>query len=266
MGEHVEALLGAGPDALVGVGREAMVPSVDRRTEQLFGHECDDLVEPLVAESARPAPKVHVRCCLTISSIYKESGAVIGAAATPRNMAALQHGFDSARSMIKSSLDSLVAISAQGKVTEVKEAAATVAGVPRDKLIGTSFSKHFTDPEKADRIYKLVSSHSVALDYALTMGHRGGDPHRGPYNASVHHDAEGKVVDVFAPARDVPRQVHSQREVAEQQAREHPWLAKLERSQTMTIEAALKMIGLREEIETLKGFNDTEAGESDDQW
>ena len=34
----------------------------------------------------------------------------------------------------------------------------------------------------------------------------------------------------------------------------------------MTIEAALKMIGLKEEIETLKRFNDTEAGESDDQW
>jgi len=74
------------------------------------------------------------------------------------------------------------------------------------------------------------------------------------------------VVDVFAPTRDVPKQVHAHREVAEQQAREHPRLAKLERSQTMTIEAALKMIGLKEEIETLKRFNDTEAGESDDQW
>ena len=177
MGEHVEAALGAVPDALVGVGREGMVPSVNRRTEQLFGHEPDDLVEPLVAESARPAQKVHVRCCLTLSSIYEESGAVIGAAATPRDMAAVQHGFDSARSMIKSSLDSLVAISAQGKITDVNEA--TVAGVPRDKLIGTTFSKYFTDPEKADRIYKLVSSQAVALDYALTMGHRGGDPHRG---------------------------------------------------------------------------------------
>jgi len=42
--------------------------------------------------------------------------------------------------LIEASLDSLVTISADGKITDVNEAAIKLTGVPRDKLIGTNFS------------------------------------------------------------------------------------------------------------------------------
>ncbi|MEK7747609.1 MAG: PAS domain-containing protein, partial [Nitrospirota bacterium] len=42
-----------------------------------------------------------------------------------------------ARSLIEASLDPLVTISPEGKITDVNEATVKVTGVPREKLIGT---------------------------------------------------------------------------------------------------------------------------------
>ena len=47
--------------------------------------------------------------------------------------------FEAARAMIESSLDSLVAISPEGMITDVNQATAKVTGIPREELIGTSF-------------------------------------------------------------------------------------------------------------------------------
>ena len=139
---------------------------------------------------------------LTTSPICDENGAVIGASATPRDMTRAQHGFESARSMIESNLQSLAAISNEGKITDVSQATVKVTGAPREKFIGTNFAKHFTDPGKADRIYKLVFSKGTTVDYPLTMRHRDGTLTEVLYNASVHLDAAGKVLGVVAAARD----------------------------------------------------------------
>src|SRR3989441_669889 len=48
-----------------------------------------------------------------------------------------------ARSLIEASLDPLVTISPEGKITDVNEASAQVTGVSREKLIGTDFSNYF---------------------------------------------------------------------------------------------------------------------------
>src|SRR6185503_20339047 len=50
-----------------------------------------------------------------------------------------------ARSLIEASLDPLVTISADGKITDVNEATIAATGVPREKLIGTDFSSYFTE-------------------------------------------------------------------------------------------------------------------------
>jgi PAS domain S-box-containing protein len=159
-----------------------------------------------------------------------------------------------------------VTISPEGKITDVNEATVKATGVPRNQLIGTNFSRYFTDPEKADRISTLVFSKGMAVDYPLTMRHRDGTLTEVLYNASVHLDAGGKVLGVVAAARDVTNQVHAQRKIAEQHAGEQARLAELERFQRMTIDRALKVIELKKEIETLKGSDNTKAGESDDQW
>ena len=203
---------------------------------------------------------------LTVSPIYDEHGAIIGASAMPRDMTRARHGFDAAGSRIESSLYSLTEISPEHKITDVNEATVKITGVPRDTLIGTDFSDYFTEPAKADRIYQLVFSEGMAVDYPLTMRHMDGTLTEVLYDASVYRDAGGNVLAVFAAARDVTRQMQAQREVAEQQAREHVRLAELERFQKMAIERALKVIEWKQEIESLKGSGGTQRGDFDDKW
>src|SRR5690349_24732079 len=77
-----------------------------------------------------------------------------------------------ARSLIEASLDPLVTISPEGKITDVNEAAVKVTGVPREKLVGTDFSDYFTEPDKARAGYREVFEKGFVTDYPLTIRHR----------------------------------------------------------------------------------------------
>ncbi|MEX2234952.1 MAG: PAS domain-containing protein, partial [Cyclobacteriaceae bacterium] len=50
-----------------------------------------------------------------------------------------------ARSLIEASLDPLVTISTQGKITDMNEALANITGITREKLTGTDFFDYFTE-------------------------------------------------------------------------------------------------------------------------
>src|SRR5680860_1285756 len=71
------------------------------------------------------------------------------------------------RSLIEASLDPLVTISAEGKITDVNEASVKVTGVPREKLIDTDFSNYFTDPKKAQEGYLQVFEKGFVADLSL---------------------------------------------------------------------------------------------------
>jgi len=111
-----------------------------------------------------------------------------------------------ARSLIEASTDPLVTISPEGKITDVNEALVKVTGMSRSKLIGTDFSDYFTEPEKAREGYKKVFEKSFVADYPLTIRHKNGKLTDVLYNSSVYKDDKGKVLGVFAAARDVTAQ------------------------------------------------------------
>jgi hypothetical protein len=96
----------------------------------------------------------------------------------------------------------------------------------------------------------------MALDYPLTLRHRDGHETLTEvlYNASVYRDTAGKVLGVFAAARDVTEQTRAQREVVER-------LAELEEFQRLTVGRELKMIELKKEIENLKTLGTAERDE-----
>lgn len=169
-----------------------------------------------------------------------------------------RQAFDGARSMIESSLDSLVAINPDGMITDANEAMTKVTGFPRESVIGTAFSDYFTDPQKANAIYQLAFEQGMAVDHPLTLRHRDGTLTEVLYNASVYRDAGDKVLGIFAAARDVTKLIKAQRELAELYAREIEArtkdlerLAELERFQRLTVGRELKMIELKKQIEYL---------------
>ncbi len=108
-----------------------------------------------------------------------------------------------ARSLLESSLDPLVTISADGTITDVNEATIRVTGIARSELIGTDFSNYFTEPQNARDGYRQVFARGFVMDYPLTIRHCDGHLTDVLYNATVYRDARGEVAGVFAAARDI---------------------------------------------------------------
>src|SRR4030043_1790132 len=108
-----------------------------------------------------------------------------------------------ARNFIEASLDPLVTISAEGKITDVNKATEQVTGVSREQLIGSDFADYFTEPGKAKEAYKQVFSKGIVRDYPLTLRNASGRTTDVLYNASVYKNEAGEVQGVFAVARDI---------------------------------------------------------------
>jgi len=157
-----------------------------------------------------------------------------------------------ARSLIEASLDPLVTINAKGKITDVNEATSRVTGVARGDLVGTDFSDYFTEPDLAREGYLRVFAQGFVTDYPLTIRHTGGELTEVLYNASVYKDPAGRVLGVFAAARDVTDWKRAESEITKQRARELDKLAELERFQKLTVGRELRMIELKKEIEELR--------------
>jgi PAS domain S-box-containing protein len=145
-----------------------------------------------------------------------------------------------------------VTISPEGKITDVNEATVNVTGVPRETLIGTDFSDYFTEPEQAREGYRQAFAKGSIRDYPLTIRHQNENLMEVLYNATVYKDADGKVLGVFAAARDMTAQIRAEAEIADQRAREHGRLEELERFQRLTVGRELRMIELKKEIDELK--------------
>ncbi len=120
-----------------------------------------------------------------------------------------------ARSLIEASLDPLVTISVQGKITDVNEATEQITGISRERLIGTDFSDYFTDSQKARRGYQQAFSAGQITDYPLAIRHISGRFTEVLYNASVYYNDNGEVEGIFAAARDVTRQKQIENELVQ---------------------------------------------------
>ena len=145
------------------------------------------------------------------ASVYRdEAGKVIGVFAAARDITerrraeeAVRIAYEYTRSLIEAGLDPLVTIAPDGRITDVNKSTETVTGYPREKLIGTDFSNYFTDPAKAKEGYMTVFKEGTVKDYPLEILHKDGRITPVLYNASVYRDETGKVIGVFAAARDI---------------------------------------------------------------
>ncbi len=126
---------------------------------------------------------------------------------------ALQRASAYNRSLIEASLDPLVTIAPDGKITDVNKATEKVTGHSRQELIGTDFSEYFTEPEKARAGYQQVFQEGRVYDYELEVRHHDGHTVPVLYNASVYRDEGSEVVGVFAAARDISERRRAEQEL-----------------------------------------------------
>jgi PAS domain S-box-containing protein len=120
-----------------------------------------------------------------------------------------------ARSLIEASLDPLVTISTEGKITDMNQATVNITGINRDKLTGTDFFDYFTEPQKAREVYQEVFAKGSVADSPLTLRHKAGKLTDVLFNGSVYKDDAGNVLGVVIVARDVTAQKRIATELTE---------------------------------------------------
>jgi PAS domain S-box-containing protein len=281
----LSGLLESAPDAMVIVDHEGVITMVNSQTEFLFGYERNEIIgrkiEILIPERYGERHIGHrtgytadpkIRAMWTGLELYglrrdrtefpaeiklspmklKDELLIIAAV---RDVTEQKKAAQYARSLIEASLDPLVTINPEGKITDVNEATIKVTGIEREKLIGTDFTGYFTEPVMAQEGYRLVFAKGYVTDYPLTIRHRDGHLTDVLYNASIYKDTMGNILGVFAAARDITERRKTEQELSEQRRKEQEKLVELERFQKLTVGRELKMIDLKKEIEELRKEN-----------
>ncbi|WP_444998569.1 PAS domain S-box protein [Aliikangiella sp. IMCC44359] len=276
--QYARSLIEASLDPLVTISPEGKITDVNQATIKVTGLAREELIgtdfsnyftEPQKAREGYqkvfeegsvidyPLTIRHKNKQLTDvlynASVYNDDkGNVLGVFAAARDVTEQKQASQYARSLIEASLDPLVTISPEGKITDVNQATIKVTGLAREHLIGTDFSNYFTEPQQAQAGYQKVFEKGFVTDYPLTIRNKDGRLIDVLYNASIYKDVGGNVLGVFAAARDVTAQRQAEAEVAEQRQKELERLAELERFRKLTVGRELKMIELKKEIEELR--------------
>jgi PAS domain S-box-containing protein len=117
------------------------------------------------------------------------------------------------RSLLEASLDPLVTISPDGKISDVNAAAEQATGYERSRLIGTDFHQYFTNPDQARAAYQQAFQNGAVRDYELELRHRSGSRMQVLYNATVFRDLNGSIAGVFAAARDITKRKQAEAQI-----------------------------------------------------
>nr|WP_167400497.1 PAS domain S-box protein [Flavobacterium glaciei] len=111
-----------------------------------------------------------------------------------------------ARSLIEASLDPLITINPEGKITDVNEATVNITGMKRDGLINSDFFNYFTEKQKAREVYQEIFEKGSVSDSPLTLKHKDGKLTDVLFNGSVYKNDLGCVLGVVIVARDIAEQ------------------------------------------------------------
>jgi PAS domain S-box-containing protein len=149
-------------------------------------------------------------------SVYKDDrGNVLGVVIVARDVTAQKLLSKYSLSLIEASLDPLITISTEGKITDMNEALANITGMTREELTGSDFFDYFTVPQKAREVYQEVFAKGSVADSPLTLRHKDGKLTDVLFNGSVYKDDRGNVLGVVIVARDVTEQKRIATELTE---------------------------------------------------
>ena len=110
------------------------------------------------------------------------------------------------RGLIEASVDGLVTVNEEMRITDVNETMCRMAGRPRNQLIGSSFPGYFAETDRATEGVRLTFKEGAVTNYVLTLQSADGRQVPVSFNAAVFKDTAGIVRGIFASARDIDAQ------------------------------------------------------------
>ncbi|MBP2282281.1 PAS domain S-box-containing protein [Flavobacterium sp. CG_23.5] len=111
-----------------------------------------------------------------------------------------------ARSLIEASLDPLIIINIEGRITDMNEALANITGLSSEELKGTDFFNYFTAPQKALEACQQIFKNGAVSNYSLTIQHKEGKLTDVFFNGAVYKNDKGIVLGAVIFARDIAEQ------------------------------------------------------------
>ena len=240
-----EAIFSETLDGVVTTWNKAAERLYGYRAEEIVGHPVSRLMPPDRAdemaeilgrirggeradhyETTRLAKDgTTIAISLTVSPVHDAAGGIVGTSSIAHSITESDHAQEQARfvaqyarSLMEASLDPLVTISPEGKITDVNETAIRMIGVEREQLVGSDFSDYFTEPDQAREGFRQILAHGFVADYPLILRRTGGDPIQVLFTAPVYLDPASNVLGVLAAAGDVTYAKRQPREFSETKA------------------------------------------------
>ena len=121
------------------------------------------------------------------------------------------------RGLIEASLDALMTVDPEFRITDVNEQTAQMTGYGREELIGSPFPDYFTDSARAAAGVRQTLADGFVTNYVLVLHSKTDQEIPVSFNASVFRDTEGSVRGIFAAARDIAAQMRLEEELRQAQ-------------------------------------------------
>ena len=118
------------------------------------------------------------------------------------------------RGLIEACPDPLIAVGAEGRITDANQAFLAITGIPREKLIGSEFAGCFTDPELARACHRDAFSRGLITGYPLAIRLSSGQLTHLLCNAAPYRNAQNQAAGVVVIAHDVSQQKEREAELA----------------------------------------------------
>ncbi len=245
------SLIEASPDALVVVDPELVITDVNEQMVRFTGYSRDELLgsafkryftdpDRVVAGARQtfqqgalgnyeltlqPRTGSHRVVSLNASVFRDPEGSVKGIFASARDITeqrALEEKVRESenynRGLIEASADAMVFVDPKLRITDVNEQMVRLTGHSRKLLVGASFIQFFTEPDQAAAGVRTALERGALTNYELVLRSKDGRETPVSFNASAFRDTEGRVIGIFAAARDITEQRKFDVQLRESQA------------------------------------------------
>ena len=227
-------------DAIISVSPDLKITSWNAAAEKIYGHTAAEaigmglnlFVPPAelvqttetcrrVLETGQPAsweqnasradgsPFVS---SVSIFATRDAAGKVVGIAGIGRDITRLKQiekelreAHEYTRGLIESSIDAMIVVDGEMRITDGNEQLAKLTEVPKKILFGSPFESYFANVDAAREAIKKTFTDGYAADVNLVVKAASGKEIPVSFNASLFYRA-GKVFGIFGVARDVTQQ------------------------------------------------------------
>jgi two-component system, sensor histidine kinase and response regulator len=242
--EQEQSLLGtivdASQEAIVAVSREMRITSWNRGAERVYGHALKEAIgqgfefflppEDVPAAIAatktvletgehisweQRAPQKDGSTIILMVNIYPirdQTGEIVAVAGIGYDITRLKHteaelreAQEYTRGLIESSVDAMVIVNPDLRISDSNARLAQLTELPKKSLFGSPFDGYFTESPRAREAIEKVLKDGHVTNVDLTLRTASGKEIPVSFNASLFYRA-GKVFGIFGVARDVTEQ------------------------------------------------------------